>query len=785
MRPLRLLTLAIFAITLISCGRDPNYLKQQYLTSGNRYYDKGLYKQASIMYRRAIEQDRKWGPGYYHLSLTFLKQGAIPSAVGTLRRAVELLPKNTSDYYDSCLKLGEILVVASQSVEKNEQILQEATQLKTDLLKRNPDGWEGHKLSGDLSMIDAAKDFRARNATDAKKDLGLAITEYRKALTKKPGDPILTLALGRTLVVDGEADEAENLFKGLIQKDKKNFSAYDELYRIYASQRKLPEAEAILKAAVQADLKNPDSRLKLAQFYLAVNKRDDLIKLLDTMKGDLKTFPRAYFFAGDFFLRVGQIDEAVKQYEQGISKDSSNKIDYLKHEVEAYVRGGKADLAFEKNEQILKLDSKDPEARGLKATFLLDKGDVNTALGELQSVVTAKPGNFVARFNLGRAHFARGEYAEAKQEFDKVIEIRPDYLPARLAVTQIALLQNDFDGAIKSADAILKIFPNSPQGQVMKAAALQRQQKFGEARTLLESVIAKQPKQTETLLELGVLNLNEKKFKDAEGMFRRAWESSPTNLKGLLGIAESLLQQGQRDQAVKLVADEAAKNPTRADIKRELGNIQMRAGKYDDAIATFNAVLGQTKEPKSQADILTRIGETLARRGDLQKSIESLEKARQLDVGNASLPTNIAMMLEVQGKPADARKYYDLAVKADPNNAIALNNLAYLITETNGDLDLALTYAQRAKQRLPKFAEISDTLGWIYLKKNLTDNSLDTFKNLVVAAPQNSTFHYHYAMALAQKGQKDLAIKECNAALQQKPKKDEETKIRELMRKVS
>jgi tetratricopeptide (TPR) repeat protein len=122
MRSLRLLTLALLAITLISCGRDPNYLKQQYLTSGNRYYDKGRYKEASIMYRRAIEQDRKWGPGYYHLSLTFLKQGAIPSAVGTLRRAVELLPKGGADYNDASLKLGEILVVASQSVEKNEQI---------------------------------------------------------------------------------------------------------------------------------------------------------------------------------------------------------------------------------------------------------------------------------------------------------------------------------------------------------------------------------------------------------------------------------------------------------------------------------------------------------------------------------------------------------------------------------------------------------------------------------------------------------------------------------------
>ncbi len=158
------------------------------------------------------------------------------------------------------------------------------------------------------------------------------------------------------------------------------------------------------------------------------------------MKADLKQFPDAYFQSGDFYLRVGSFDDAVKQFEEGIQKDSARKTTYLKHEIEAYVRSGKTNLAREKNELILKVDAKDPEARGLKATFLLDKGDVNEAMSELQSVVTARPNNFVARFNLGRAHFARQEYEQARQEFDTAVQLRPDYMPARLAQTQVALV---------------------------------------------------------------------------------------------------------------------------------------------------------------------------------------------------------------------------------------------------------------------------------------------------------------------------------------------------------
>jgi len=56
---------------------------------------------------------------------------------------------------------------------------------------------------------------------------------------------------------------------------------------------------------------------------------------------------------------------------------------------------------------------------GREATFLLDKGDVNQALSELQAVVTVRPDNFVARFHLGRAHMAQKHYEQASQQFQK------------------------------------------------------------------------------------------------------------------------------------------------------------------------------------------------------------------------------------------------------------------------------------------------------------------------------------------------------------------------------
>src|SRR5580658_9165992 len=399
---MRYLALALVAASLISCNRDPNYLKQKYLQSGIKYFDHGRYRDASIMFRKSIEVDRKFGPAYYHLALTDLKEGQVPNAVPAFRRAHELLKPGTEDANDTDLKLSEIMILAAQSQDNNEAVLKEVQQTVDGLLKRNPGSWQGHKLSGDLAMLATAKMYRAAQVEDAKKELGTAISDYRQALTVKPGDPIITLALGRTLVVDGEVDEAQTLFKSMIDRDKKNLNGYYELYRIYISRRKIPEAEAILKDALRNNPKDTQLRLTLARFYYGSGKRTELVALLNQMKSDLKQFPNAYFQSGDFYLRVNSVDEAIKEYEEGIKKDPDRRNTYLKHEIEAYIRSGKPNLAYAKNELILKNDSKDPEARGLRATFMLDKGDINNAMGELQSVVTAKPSNFVARFNLGR-----------------------------------------------------------------------------------------------------------------------------------------------------------------------------------------------------------------------------------------------------------------------------------------------------------------------------------------------------------------------------------------------
>ena len=270
---MRYLALALTALALISCNRDPNYLKQKYLQNGNKYFDVGRLNEASIMYRKALEQDRKFGEGWYHLALTQLKQGQVSSAVASLRLADEGLKKGTPDSDDTILKLAEIYVVAAQSQQNNDQLVKDVGDFAAGLLKRNPNSWQGHKLAGDLAVLDTGAKFRKGQAVEAKKALAGAIADYRTALTAKPGDYVISMALGRTLMLDGETAEAESLFRGLVAKDKNNLNGYSELYRVYLGQRRLPEAEAILKSAIQNNPKETSLRLSWRDFISAPTGR--------------------------------------------------------------------------------------------------------------------------------------------------------------------------------------------------------------------------------------------------------------------------------------------------------------------------------------------------------------------------------------------------------------------------------------------------------------------------------------------------------------------------------
>ncbi|HKD86353.1 MAG TPA: tetratricopeptide repeat protein, partial [Terriglobales bacterium] len=100
------------------------------------------------------------------------------------------------------------------------------------------------------------------------------------------------------------------------------------------------------------------------------------------------------------------------------------------------------------------------------------------------------------------------------------------------------------------------------------------------------------------------------------------------------------------------------------------------------------------------------------------------------------------------------------------------------------DLDRALSLAQRGAQYAvePGLKDsLSDTLGWIYLKKNMYNAALKKFQALVGKNPSNATYLYHLGATFYQMGDKQNARIQLKAAIAARPSSSDEPAIRGLL----
>ena len=785
--PIRFLLSCLLLLAATSCSRDPNVIKARYLENGNKYFERGKYKEASIMYRTALQKDAKFGEAHYRLALTELKLDQPVAAVGELRRAVELLKLDQPERMDARVRLADLyLDYLERSQRRETDVIDEVQRTYSDLIKDDPKSVDGHRLKGRLFFVMADDAANKREEAKMNEALQNAIAEFKLANSLKPDQTNVVVYLARTLTANKQLGEAERLYRGLVEKEKDNVKTYLELYRMYMFQNQPDQAEAILKKAIENNPKRYDLLINLAAHYYGRKRRDDVVRVLETMKSHAKDYPQAFEQAGDFYFRLGDGAEAMRQYEDGIKANPDRKAFYQKLTIQVLMAQGKREEAKKVNDQILAADPKDVDALGLQAGLLLDKGDLQNAVTQLQMVVTRSPGNFVAHFNLGRGLAEKGEIEPARAQFNEALRLRPDYTPARLALAQLQLSKGEFEPAIKTADDILSYERNNTKAHLIRAAAFLRSNQTPKAREELKHILDANPNSEEAMMQMGVVLVAEQKLKEAEDVFRKCYDLNPANASGLLGMTEVMMAEKQPDRAAQALRAEIQKYPTRQEFHLALGNLYVRSAKLDMAISEYTGLLDKAdRKSPTAADLYVRLGETQMLAQNVPGAIDSLKKAHDIMPNNSLILNTLASMLTTAGQRNEAKAAYESALRIDSENPVALNNLAYIIAESpGGDLNQALTFAQRANQKLPQAYEIADTLGWIYLKKNLPDNALELFKNNVSKAPKNPTYRYHLGMALYQKGDKAHAKQELQTALTNGPSKEEAASIKELIGKI-
>ncbi len=767
----RLITVTFLALSLLlsSCMSDPESRKKKFLANGNKYYEKGKYREASIMFRNALKEDARFGEAHYRLALTAMKLGQIREALGAFQRVVELQPDNL----DAFRQLSDLYISGyAANPKKNGSALKEAQDLAAQVKKSHPNSFEYLRLQ---AMLDQLAN-KPQEALDG----------YLAADKVKPNESEVQIAIATMFMALKRDDDAENLLKKLLENSKEYLRGYDLLYAFYIRNSKYAEAEQVAKQRIANNPALIQGHIALAAHYAGLRNEQAMTSVLDGIVKDSDKLPKAYDAVGAFYTRLGNFEKSIQVLEQGLAKaaDEPAKKSLRMGLVQAYSNHGKITEAQTVVESMLKLDAKDADAIALRAHLWLMGGkpdNLNAAIADLQSVVSKLPDNPVLRFDLGNALMIRGDLDASKVQLLEVLKLRPDFFPARNALAQLSLQKQDWTTALQLSQEVLSQSPNNMFGRLVRSQALMATNDLPQAKALLLDTIKSNPKSRDALYQLGYLYFREKNFKGAEENFKAVYYQDPPDLRGLLGLVETYLAQNQFEIAAKVVDAEVVKYPKALAFQVARGTVAMRAGQHDQAVAIFKKV---AQEQSNVPDLFMRLAESQRLSGDSLAALDSWKKASDLAPTQVSPLLNRATTLDGLKRLTEARPLYEQVLRIQPDHAVALNNLAYLLAEEGSELDTALTLAQRAKQRAPNDPMISDTLGWIYIKKGLANNAVPIFNELTAKYPAVAVFHYHLAMAHSQRGDSAQAKRSIEAALKANPQKQELEDIKKLQQKL-
>lgn len=745
-RKTQLIASLALLVALAGCSRSARY----YRDKADKLAAGGKYEDAVLNYRKAIQKDSRDGDAFFGLGSANLQLRKFSEAYQDLNRAVELLPARD----DVKVKFADFVLSAYLADRRRPaKLYEQVNNISDQLLKRDPRSYDGLRLKAYLAVtelrLDAAKDF------------------FRRANEVKPMQPQVIVGWTQLLFQNKENAEGEKLAYQLIEKDKTAKAMYDVLIAHYMVQGNPAEAEKVLKLKAANNATDPGSTLELAGYYAANSKADEMNAVLQGMLNN-KAFPLRYLQVGDFYSARQRWDEAIAEYEQGAKAYPKDKIVYQKRMASVWVSQGKGEQAGKIVDEILKEQPGDEPAQAAKASLLLASGkrdQIEQSVTQFQALVNRDPKNAVWHFNLGRALVAKGDLAGARGQFQQSIQNRADFVPPRLALARLSQSNRDIPGMLRYANEVLRIVPNNPDARLLRAVATMSTDPAAGAGQLT-ALEQSYPRNPEVQFQLAIAEMRQKKFKEADDRLQKLLRDSPTNVSVLTAIAQLYAAEGHPDRAMGFLEDELKKSPDSLALRMLLAQSAEALKKYDVALAQYQQILA--KSPKLQS-VQVAVGQVYQLMGDSGNAIASYRKAMELTPKDGRAAMLLGDALAMLNRNSEAQAAYRQALQQQPDNVLVMNNLAFMIAETGGSLDEALKLAQKAMAKAPKQPNIADTLGWIYMKKNLNDSAVQVFRGLTQEYRENPTFHYHLGLALLQKGDRATARTELNTALSGKP----------------
>jgi putative PEP-CTERM system TPR-repeat lipoprotein len=543
----------------------------------------------------------------------------------------------------------------------------------------------------------------------------------------------------------------------------------------------------------KADINDPQTLVMIGQAHLLTGDSEASSRYLTRAieKEPQAVDPRANLVAA--LLQRGDKPGALKQAEDLFQK-SPNDVRAAAILISALLENDQGDRALKIVDFIAPQLSKSPIPHIYRAAIKTKLNDLDGANADLERAQKIQPENVLVAHSLAAIAIQRNRYDEARRQYQKVLVKNTDQFETLMAMYDLEVLAKKPAAARKLVEAAAAKYPKAARSAAVIAAANIRDGNPDKALTLSEAAMGANPNDLDLLTARGTAYFNQGDWSNALAKFTRIARLRPDLAESHMKLA--LVHNAQNDfgalrtdlqQALRLDAKHVR-------ARMMLATLNIRDKKFDEALKLARTVeqdFPTAPEPyilQSTALVsLKREVEAFAvldraQRAAPNSDVPVIEIAKlrfnagQTDLGFAAIqtwlqthPGNIrAMAFKAESlmafkKDDKALAVYDDILKLEPENVIALNNVANLLLAKEPKRALAM--AEKAYKRFPADTVITDTYGWILLKNGDTKRGLELLKEAYEAAPNTTEIHFHFAAALAQNGDKAYAKRELEKLL--------------------
>lgn len=617
-----------------------------------------------------------------------------------------------------------------------------AREITDRLLKAAPEHVRILELAG-------ATEYRLKNYLQAEAYLA-------RALKNAPGLVLARQLLGQTYLRSGQPHKTLEVLQPLIEGkhlDGTSLALAGEAWLQIGDSKK---SEAAFKRATEVSPDDTRVRTSAALAQMARGNSASAIPELEAIATEDKG-PRADLALISARLRQNDAEGALKAIaglekkmpDSPLPSNLRGRVLLLKRDVPGATKSFEASLAKEANYF--------PSIASLAAIDFAG-GKPDAARKRFEDLLKAEPGNYQALLALAELGVRTGASPlDVVKYMREAVKLNPTQPTPHLMLVNHLLNIAEPKDALTAATEAVAALPNNLDLQEALGRAQLAMNDPNQAITTFTRLAGQQPTHAMHQVRLADAYAAQKDYAAAAKALQRALEIQPDFAPARRSQVALAMRDNRHDDAVAMAREMQKKDPKNAGPWAVEGDVEANRKRWDAAATAYRAAL----QRRSTADYATRLHHALRMAG---KTAEADRVTADWTKANPKDPVYLFYLGDVAMATKDypaAEAHYRSVLAVQPRNALALNNVAWLMVKQGKPGAVAM--AEQANALLPDRAPLLDTLATALAAEKNVSKAIEMQKRAIILSPQDGSLKLNLARHYIQNGEKPQAKAELEA----------------------